>query len=93
MATIRDIAKAAGVSVGTASRAITGNGYVSEENRTLVMQAAENLGYTPKERKKNIHQYKDRWCNFARCNVSVLWFVFEICGGRTCAARIQNSSL
>lgn len=52
MATIRDIAKAAGVSVGTASRAITGNGYVSEENRTLVMQAAENLGYTPKERKK-----------------------------------------
>jgi len=50
MATIRDIAREAGVSVGTASRAITGNGYVSEESRTLVQQAMDKLGYTPKER-------------------------------------------
>lgn len=49
MATIRDIAKEAGVSVGTASRAITGNGYVSEGNRTLVQKAMDKLGYTPKE--------------------------------------------
>lgn len=45
MATIRDIAQEAGVSVGTASRALTGNGYVSEENRAIVLKAAEKLGY------------------------------------------------
>lgn len=49
MATVRDIAKEAGVSVGTASRALTGNGYVSEQNRVLVLKAAEKLGYVPKE--------------------------------------------
>ena len=49
MATIRDIAKAAGVSVGTASRAITGNGYVSEEARAQVLAVAEQLGYQPRE--------------------------------------------
>ena len=49
MATIRDIAKQAGVSVGTASRAITGNGYVSPETRRLVQSVAEQLGYTPRE--------------------------------------------
>ena len=49
MATIRDIAKKAEVSIGTASRAITGNGYVSEENRVKVRRAAEELGYKPKE--------------------------------------------
>lgn len=48
MATIRDIAQEAGVSVGTASRALTGNGYVSEENRAIVLKAAEKLGYVQK---------------------------------------------
>lgn len=48
MATVRDIAKEAGVSVGTASRALTGNGYVSEQNRANVLKAAEKLGYVQK---------------------------------------------
>lgn len=49
MATIREIAKLAGVSVGTASRAITGNGYVSEETRAQILKIADQLGYKPKE--------------------------------------------
>lgn len=53
MATIRDIAKEAGVSVGTASRAITGNGYVAEETKQLVLETAKRLCYTPKEKVKN----------------------------------------
>lgn len=53
MATIRDIAREAGVSVGTASRAITGNGYVSDETRLLVLETAKKLRYTPKEKNKN----------------------------------------
>ena len=50
MATIRDIAKEAGVSLGTASRAITGNGYVAEETRKFVLETAARLHYTPKEK-------------------------------------------
>lgn len=49
MATIREIAKKAGVSIGTASRAISGNGYVSEETRIHVLKIADQLGYKPKE--------------------------------------------
>ena len=45
--TLSEVAKAAGVSVITASRAIRGNGYVSEATRQRVMEAAEKLAYTP----------------------------------------------
>lgn len=51
MATIRDVAKTAGVSVGTASRALTGNGYVAEKTKKLVMETAAALGYQHKERR------------------------------------------
>jgi LacI family transcriptional regulator len=45
--TLSEVAKAAGVSVITASRAIRGNGYVSEATRQRVLEAAEKLSYTP----------------------------------------------
>lgn len=46
-ATIRDVAAAAGVSVGTASRALNRAGRVSEQAIAAVQQAAAQLGYTP----------------------------------------------
>lgn len=49
--TVRDIAKEAGVSVGTASRALTGNGYTAPETKKLVLDVAEKLGYVPVKRK------------------------------------------
>lgn len=45
--TLTEVAKAAGVSVITASRAIRGLGYVSEATRLRVMEAAQLLNYTP----------------------------------------------
>lgn len=45
MATIRDVASQAGVSLGTASRALTGSGPVSEASREKVFTAAKRLGY------------------------------------------------
>lgn len=47
MAGIADVARAAGVSKSTASRALTGAGYVSDETRTRVRDAAAALGYVP----------------------------------------------
>ncbi|MEN0024695.1 MAG: LacI family DNA-binding transcriptional regulator [Microbacterium sp.] len=45
MSTIADVAARAGVSKATASRALTGRGYVSEETRQRVSDAADELAY------------------------------------------------
>ena len=45
MASIKDVAARANVSVGTASRALRNVGYVSSEVRRNVMKAAEELNY------------------------------------------------
>jgi len=45
--TLVQVAKKAGVSVMTASRAMSGEGYVSEETKTKVQAAARALGYAP----------------------------------------------
>jgi DNA-binding LacI/PurR family transcriptional regulator len=42
---IADVARAAGVSKSTASRALTGSGYVSDETRSRVVEAAQRLNY------------------------------------------------
>ena len=46
-ATIRDVAKEAGVGVGTVSRVINGSPAVSEETRQKVLTAIEALDFTP----------------------------------------------
>ena len=46
-ATILDVAERAGVSRSTASRALTGNGYVAQSALGRVLAAAEELGYLP----------------------------------------------
>lgn len=46
-ATIRDVARAAGVSQSTVSRVLNKNGYVSAETLERVMQAVQALDYSP----------------------------------------------
>ncbi|HEX9037861.1 MAG TPA: LacI family DNA-binding transcriptional regulator [Ktedonobacterales bacterium] len=47
MATIKDIARAAGVSVSTVSHALSGNRPISAATRTRVLEAVAELGYRP----------------------------------------------
>jgi LacI family transcriptional regulator len=49
MATIRDVAKLAGVSVATVSRVLNQNGYVNEDTEKRVKKAIEQLNYKPNE--------------------------------------------
>lgn len=46
-ATIRDVAAAAGVSLGTASKGLNGTGQLREETRQRVHQAAKRLNFRP----------------------------------------------
>ena len=54
MTTIRDVAKLAGVGVGTVSRTISGKGSVSEERRRRVEDAIRKLSFRPSSIAKSL---------------------------------------
>ena len=56
VSTLQDVADLAGVSRGTASRALTGEGRVSEETRSRVRQAAASLSYAINRGARNLRQ-------------------------------------
>jgi len=49
MATLKDVAKEAGLSVGTVSRVLNNRGYISDETRDNVKRAMARLNYQPNE--------------------------------------------
>ncbi|MCM3695096.1 LacI family DNA-binding transcriptional regulator [Microbacterium oleivorans] len=55
-ATLQHVAELAGVSVGTASRALTGRGRVAEETRRRVREAAESLAFSPNSGASNLRK-------------------------------------
>lgn len=59
MANIREVAKKAGVGVGTVSRALNNTGYVKEETRKKIMDAVQELGYTPNELAKQLFRNRN----------------------------------
>ena len=58
--TLADIAREAGTSASTASRALSGRGYVSEEARQRLREAAERLGYVPNASARALKQRTSR---------------------------------
>lgn len=55
MAGIKDVAKLAGVGVGTVSRMLNNSGYVAEETREKIEVAMRELNYTPNELARNLY--------------------------------------
>ena len=54
MSSIQEVAKKAGVGVGTVSRVINDSGYVSEKTRKIVEEVIEELNYKPNELARNL---------------------------------------
>lgn len=67
-ATVKDVAEAAQVSVGTVSRVLRGEPNVGDETSARVMQAVADLGYSRLRRQKQVT--KDR--QFLRKNIAIL---------------------
>ena len=59
MASLKDIAKRAELSINTVSRAIRGSGYVSEDAREKVMRIAGELGYRPNRAARSLRFRKN----------------------------------
>lgn len=58
MATIKDVAKEAGLAVGTVSRILNNRGYISDQARLSVEEAMKKLNYHPNETARAL---KRRW--------------------------------
>ncbi|MET0861373.1 MAG: LacI family DNA-binding transcriptional regulator [Microbacterium sp.] len=80
MSGISDVARLAGVSKSTASRALSGSGYVSEKTRAKVQKVAASLGYVPSTNAASLVTGRTR-------NVGVVipylhrWFFAEVLEG------------
>jgi LacI family transcriptional regulator len=56
--TIRDVARLADVSIGTASKALNANGRLRQETRDKVMRVAREIGYRPNDLAQSLHRAK-----------------------------------
>lgn len=80
MSGIADVARRAGVSKATASRALTGHGYVSAQTRERVQDAARDLGYVASSNAASLVTGRTR-------NIGVImpyvnrWFFAEVLEG------------
>ena len=54
--TIRDVARLAGVSIGTASKALNANGRLKQETRDKVRAVAREIGYRPNDMAQSLHR-------------------------------------
>ena len=57
-ATIADVAKMAGVGVGTVSRVLNGGKSVNENTKNAVLKAMDLLNYTPNSMAKRLREQK-----------------------------------
>ena len=68
--TLADIAREAGTSPSTASRALSGRGYVSPDARARLLAAAERLGYVPNASARTLKQRTSRIVGVAVSDLS-----------------------
>jgi DNA-binding LacI/PurR family transcriptional regulator len=94
VATIKDIAKAAGVSVTTVSRALNGYSDVNEKTRKRIEEIANGLRYTPNSVARSLVMKKSKTIGLLVSEINREGakdnFTFEVlCGINDCAAELE----
>lgn len=74
MATIKDVAKLAGVTVTTVSRVLNNRGYISDATRKKVYDAMKELDYQPNELARSLYRRKSNIIGLILPNVSHPFF-------------------
>ena len=83
---IRDVAKAVGVSVATASLAINGQPGVAEETRRRIVAAAEQLGYRANPQAQALRRGRTMTYGFVVRNFANPFFLEVLSGAQQVAA-------
>ena len=63
MATLKDVAEASGLTVGTVSRVLNNRGYISPKTREKVYQVMKELNYQPNETARTLAKQKSNFFN------------------------------
>ena len=58
MATLKDVARESGLTVGTVSRVLNNRGYISEQTREKVYEVMRQLNYQPNEMARSLSKQK-----------------------------------
>lgn len=59
MATLKDVARESGLTVGTVSRVLNNRGYISEQTRKRVYEVMKELNYQPNEMARSLSKQKN----------------------------------
>jgi LacI family transcriptional regulator len=87
MVTIKDVARAAGVSTQTVSRAISGKGYIAAETLARVRDAIHRLGYTPNRVASSMATGHTRSIGMVVPDISYSFFPEIVLGAETAARQ------
>ena len=97
--TIQDVAREAGVSTATVSRALSAPERVSEKTRTIVLDAVSKTGYVANETARNLRQQRANSICVIAPDLSNPFFSFiisgieQICGPRGYGVFVTESGL
>jgi LacI family transcriptional regulator, repressor for deo operon, udp, cdd, tsx, nupC, and nupG len=79
VATLKDVAARAGVSVKTVSNVVNGYAFVTDENRRRVQEAIDHLGYVPNIGARNLRKGRTGFLTLAVPELANPYFA-ELCG-------------
>ena len=74
MATLKDVAEASGLTVGTVSRVLNNRGYISPKTREKVYRVMKELNYQPNETARTLAKQKSNIIGIVLPNVEHPYF-------------------
>lgn len=86
--TIRDVATRANVSLATASRALNGGGYASEDAKQRVLLAARELGYKPNAAARSLKLQRTKTVGLMVADIINPFYAYLADGVLACAKRL-----